>query len=133
MKKSIFHLTILAGMLSFSLSSNAQQARQTANSPKPPEVKGKILQSDQAAANPVVSPATVAEKSLPTATDIKPSQSMLKITKTNDQQQAKAGQSNPQPSTATMPPPVDHPTLLKNQQTEIPGSKISPVSNRIKE
>jgi hypothetical protein len=122
MKKSFFYLTILAGMLFFSLATNAQQARQTADSPKPAEVTGTVLQSGQTIAKPVVSPA-VAEKHLTTATDLKPSEPPLKITKANDQQ----------PSSATTPMPADHPVFLKNKQQEIPGSTVPPVPNRIKE
>ena len=65
MKKTLSYLTILAGLMIFSLTVSAQEKRLTAASPKPPEVTGKQLQPDKTSnVEPTVSPAVVDAKTL---------------------------------------------------------------------
>ena len=65
MKKTLFKLTTLAGLLFFSFTGSAQEKRLTAASPKPPEVIGKQLQPDKTSnVEPTVSPAVVDAKTL---------------------------------------------------------------------
>jgi|GEM_PF-5007246 len=129
MKKSFFKLTILGGMLFLSVTTKAQQTKQTGASPKPPESKGKVLQVDKNVAEPTVSPANV-EKPASTATDGKPSQAPLKVTKINEPDQPKANQENKQPTSIA---PVRTDNLVVPNRKEIPDSKTQPTPAKIKE
>ena len=123
MKKSLYYLTMIAGMLLFSLSTHAQQHMQTPASPKPPEAAGKKLQSDKLAnvTEPVVSP-VVADQAVTIDPKLKSSEANPKITKMNEQEQSKASQTNIQP-VSSIPPRTDNLVMPKNLQKDIPDSK----------
>ena len=132
MKKYFFYLTSLTGMLLLSFSTSAQQAKQTDASAKPPVAIGKKLDSDKSKSvpDPVVAPAST-DKDLPSTAGAKSSQDMPKLTKGNEQKQAKADQTYSQPS-STVPQRTDNLVAPKHGQ-EIRDAVPPPVPAKIKE
>jgi len=118
MKKSFFYLTMLTVMLFLSVTTKAQQARQTDASPKPPEMKAKIIGIDKEAVQPVVSP-TAPESSVPSTAGIKSSEVNMKINKGNEQRQAKTSEVNAQPASVT-PPRTDN-LVVPNRKEPTPA------------
>ncbi len=133
MKKTLTTIALLIASLFFCQAILAQgyTASKTAASPKPPEVVAKKIQTEKVT-YPVVSPA-IPEKALHSTAGLKTSQPMPKITKVDEPaQQAKANQSNPQPTSASFQR-TDNLVVPKKVQNEIPDSKSPPPPVRIKE